>query len=116
MHVFEEDPEIVAQRRQVGNTSVSVKSRLDLHPRAIKITSPNKNVGGINRNTRKNVLMKPKRNNLIEGTLKSDAISKQMKPVKSRLDMKKRNQSQQFNNSRNGASKSNTSVFNRLNR
>lgn len=108
VHVFEEDPETTAARRQIGNSPISVKSRLTLHPRAIKITSQTKNQGGIGRTQRKAVLMKPKRNNLIGGTLKSDAISKQMKPVKSRLDMKKQN-------SRNGASNSN-SVFNRLHR
>lgn len=111
---FEEDADAVASKRQSANLTISVKSRLDLHPRAIKLSPnrPNKVTGnsgggrgGIVR--RSAVVVKPKKFANI-GTLKSDGINKQHgRSVKSRLDINKKN-----NVSKNGSG----SVFSRLNR
>lgn len=104
---FEEDADTIAGKRQSANLTVSVKSRLDLHPRAIKIsTGKVTGVAAVRGNFKKSVAMKPKKYGNI-GTLKSDGI-RQGKSVKSRLDMKK-----SFNQTtnRNGSG----SVFNRLN-
>lgn len=110
---FEEDADAVASKRQSANMTISVKSRLDLHPRAIKLSPnrPNKLTGnaggGLGGIVKKSALIKPKKFANI-GTLKSDVINKQHgRSVKSRLDINKKK-----NVSKNGSG----SVFNRLNR
>lgn len=103
---FEEDADVVASKRQSANLTISVKSRLDLHPRAMKLSPKQVTVNAGGRGiVRKTAAMKPKKFANI-GTLKSDGIKHNGKSVKSRLDMKKQNLS------KNGSG----SVFNRLNR